>query len=387
MAIELGAELAEDVVVRRLAGARDDHVARNGELAARDRLSAAASARIRRSQPGALEDHAVHVAIRIGEDLDRRGEVLELHAFEPGLVLLLLVDDHLLRPAPVEDRRGLRAEAQRGSARVHRGVAATDDDDVLPDPLRLPEVRPLQEVDAVDHPVELLARDVHRDGVHAAGRRDDRVVAIAKLLEGDVAADLDVVVELHAVLGDPVDVELDDVARQPEGRDADQRRAPAGRERVVDMHLVTPPGELLGGGQAGGPGADHRHAATAGRSDDDVVRHVVAVVPVDQEALHRADRERLVDVGAAAGLLAGRRAHVAADGRDRIRVASEDVALLEAPFGGQHEVAAAVRVDRAAFLALDIALKPVDTDLGSLEPQWNRGIADHGVVVALSGRR
>ena len=109
MPIELGAELAEDVVVGRLTGAWNHHVARDGELAAGDRLRAAASARVRRSQPGALEDHAVDVAIRTGEDLDRRGEVLEHDALEPGLVLLLLVDDHLLGPAPVEDGRGLRA--------------------------------------------------------------------------------------------------------------------------------------------------------------------------------------------------------------------------------------------------------------------------------------
>ena len=70
----------------------------------------------------------------------------------------------------------------------------------------------------------------------------------AQLLEGDVAADLDVVVELHAVLGDPVHVELDDVARQAEGRDADEGRAATGRKRLVDVHLVAPAAELLGGG-------------------------------------------------------------------------------------------------------------------------------------------
>ena len=48
------------------------------------------------------------------------------------------------------------------------------------------------------------------------------VVALLQLVEGDVAPDLDVVVELDAVLGDPVDVQLDHVARQAEGRHADQ---------------------------------------------------------------------------------------------------------------------------------------------------------------------
>ncbi len=284
----------------------------------------------------------------------------------------------------VED---LGAETQRGARRVHGRVAAADDHDVLAHPLRLPEVGALEEVDAVDHPVELFARHVHRDRVHAAGGDDDRVVALAQLVHGDVAADLDVVVELHPVLGDPVHVELDDVSRQPEGRDTDEGRAAARRERVVDVDLVAPAAELLCRGQSCRSGTDDGNAAPRRRRDDDVVRHVVAVVPVDEEALHRADGQRLVDVGSAAGLLTWSGADVAADRRDRVRVAREDVALLEPPLRGQHQVAAAVRVDRAAFLALDVALKPVDADLGSLKPQRNGGIADHGVVVALSGRR
>ena len=48
--LSLRAELAEDVVVRRLAGARDDHVARDRELAARNRLGAAPAGGIRRAR-------------------------------------------------------------------------------------------------------------------------------------------------------------------------------------------------------------------------------------------------------------------------------------------------------------------------------------------------
>ena len=74
----------------------------------------------------------------------------------------------------------------------------------------------------------------------------------------------------------------------------------------------------------------------------------------------------------------GRGADVAADGRHRVRVAGQDVALFEASLGGQHQVAAAIRVDRAAFLALDVALEPVDADFGGLEPQRDCGLTDHG---------
>src|SRR3972149_6367260 len=44
---------------------------------------------------GALEDRAADRAVRVSQDLDRGGEVLEPDALEAGLVLLFLVDDHL----------------------------------------------------------------------------------------------------------------------------------------------------------------------------------------------------------------------------------------------------------------------------------------------------
>ena len=194
---------------------------------------------------------------------------------------------------------------------------------------------------------------------------------LAHLVERDVAADLDVVMELHAVLRDPGHVELDHVTRQAEGRDADQACAATRRQRLVDMHLVAVGSELLGDRQARRSGTDHAHAAAGGTGDLDVVGHVVAVVPVDQEAFHGANRERLVDVGTPAGLLARGAAHVAANRCDGVRVAGEDVALLEATLRREHQVAAAVGVHRAAFLALDVALQPIDADLGCLEPERN----------------
>ena len=81
-----------------------------------------------------------------------------------------------------------------------------------------------------------------------------------------------------------------------------------------------------------------------------------------EEALHGADGQRPVDVAAAAGALARRRADVGAHGRDRVRLAREDVALLEPAFSGEVQVAAAVRAHGARFLALDVALQPGGVD-------------------------
>ena len=179
------------------------------------------------------------------------------------------------------------------------------------------------------------------------------------------------------MLGDPRDVELDHVARQAEGRHSDQACAAARRKRLVDVHLVAVRGELLGDGQARRSRAHHAHAPASGPCDLHVVGHVVAVMPVDQEALHGADGEWLVDVGAPAGLLTRRAAYIAADRSDRVRVARQDVALFEAALRREHQVTTAVGIDRAAFLAFDVALQPIDADLGCLEPQRDCVLCDH----------
>ena len=128
----------------------------------------------------------------------------------------------------------------------------------------------------------------------------------------------------------------------------------------------------------GGARADDRHALLARRDLGHDVRDARGLVPLDEEPLHRPDRERPVDVATAAGPLARRRADVGAHRGDRVRVARQDVALLEPPLGGEVEVAAAVRPDRTRFLALDVALEPGGVDgldeefLGRLDGQAGR---------------
>ena len=161
---------------------------------------------------------------------------------------------------------------------------------------------------------------------------------------------------------DEADVHLDGLARQPEGRHADEHRAAAVREAVEDRDLVALGRELARDRESGRSGADDRDALGAGRDVGHDVGDARRLVPLDEEPLHRADRERPIDVAAAAGPLAGRRADVRAHRRDRVRLARQDVALLEPPLGGEVQVAAAVRPDRARFLALDVALEPGGVD-------------------------
>src|SRR5204862_4382358 len=65
---------------------------------------------------------------------------------------------------------------------------------------------------------------------------------------------------------------------------------------------------------------------------------------------------------ASAGALAGGRADIRAHRRDRVRLARQDVPLLEPTLGCEVEVAATVRPHRARFLAFDVALEPGGVD-------------------------
>ncbi len=121
-------------------------------------------------------------------------------------------------------------------------------------------------------------------------------------------------------------------------------------------------GQLARDGDARRPGPDDRDAGVARRDGGHVVGDARGLVPLDQEALHGADRERPVDVAAAAGSLARSGAHVGAHRGDRIRLAREDVALFETTLSGEVQIAAAVRADGAGFLALDVALEPGGVD-------------------------
>ncbi len=318
----------------------------------------------------------------LAEHLDRAGQELHAHAFAFGLAELLLVDHELGAGPPIGDGHVGRAVAQARARAVHRGVAATDDDDVGADLERLPEVGLLHEVDAVVDALELGARDVERDRVHRPGRDGDRVEVGLELLEGDVDADGRVVHEGDAEALDEPDVHLDGLARETEGRHPDEHRPARERQAVEDGALVALHRQLAGDGDAGRAGTDDGDPLRAGRDLGHDVGDARGLVPLDEEALHRADGQRPVDVTAAARPFARGRADVRAHRRDRVRVARQDVALLEPALGGEVEVTAAIGPDRTRFLALDVALQPGGVD--RLDEEFLGGI-DGQAGTCLSG--
>ena len=140
-----------------------------------------------------------------------------------------------------------------------------------------------------------------------------------------------------------------------------------------------------------GPAPTTATRSSRGRDVGHDVGDARGLVPLHEEPLHRPDRQRPVDVPAAAGPLAGRRADVRAHRRDRVRLAREDVALLEPALGREVQVAAAVRPDGTRFLALDVALEPGGVD--GLDEEFLVGIdgqeevVPFRVTVVAGGRR
>ena len=241
----------------------------------------------------------------------------------------------------------------------------------------LAEVRLLHEVDAVVDALEVGARDVERDRVHRAGGDRDRVVVALELVERDVLADR----------------RVEDGTSTPSRSTSRTSISIASRGRRnagTPMSIVPPPyGRLsktvtwkpfIASSRAtampGRAGADDRDPLGARRDLGHDVGDARRLVPLHEEPLHRPDRERPVDVAAAAGPLARRGADVRAHRRDRVRLARQDVALLEPAFGGEVQVAAAVRPDRAGFLALDVALEPGGVD--GLDEEFLVGVDRQG---------
>ena len=155
------------------------------------------------------------------------------------------------RDVPVaDDDGGLAAEVELEVAVV--GVAVVPGDELR----RGPAAR------------EVLALDAQPAVGRGAERVDDRVVAVAQLLDGDVTADLHVAEEaelrmrsrllVHA--GDGLDVRM-------VGRDPRPDQTPRGREAVEDVHLRCDVGRALQcacGIEARGAGTDDRDAERLG---------------------------------------------------------------------------------------------------------------------------
>ena len=91
----------------------------------------------------------------------------------------------------------------------------------------------------------------------------------AALLHGlEDVGDLAVQLQRHAHVEDPLRLGVEHVARQPVLGDPEAHHPADHRAGLVDRHVVAEPGQVVGGGEPGGPGADDQHALAGGLGAD-----------------------------------------------------------------------------------------------------------------------
>ena len=184
-----------------------------------------------------LEHDAGELAVLVGEFL-RHQEIEDRDVLVHGVLLFPGGRLHLLEAGAHDHLHVLAAEAARGAAAVHGGVAAAEHDDALADLGDVAERDRGQPVDA-DMDVGggfLAAGNVEVAPARRAGADEDRVPAFGqqRLQAVDaLAAD-----ELDAEVEDVVAFLVDDGFGQPEARDL--RADHAARLRVlVEHHAVS----------------------------------------------------------------------------------------------------------------------------------------------------
>ena len=163
--------------------------------------------------------------------------------------------------------------------------------------------------------------------------------------------------QLDAERQDLVDLGADEVARQAVLGHALVQHAADDRCGVEQRHAVAEQREVVRAADPRRAGADDRHPrrpvavcggeAAAGAGAPAARQRVLDAVPLGQRALEGANRDRLVDVAAAAFRLARVRADAAADRGERVGRPGDGVAALGVPLGNRPDVGARVRVDRA----------------------------------------
>ena len=302
------------------------------ELDPRDAVQEAGVARL-----AEREDHRVGLerlepagAVRatvLVELLDLDGEVVLAHradgaqpvdpdALGLGVLGLGLVRRHLLAGAAVDDDGVVGAEAAGDARGIHGGVAAAVDRDPAGERRLGARRGAAQELDGVDDARGVLVGDVD-PGREVGADRDERRVEAAVAHLGLQVDDAVVLLEGDAEGAQPVDLGVEDVARQAVAGDAVAHHPAGLGPAVAHRDRVTLAGEVVGGGQPAGAGADDDDAA-AGARRRRVERPALLDRQVAQEALDPVDRDRPVELEPVAGGFARVVADPAVDGGERV---------------------------------------------------------------------
>ena len=227
----------------------------------------------------------------------------------------------------------------------------------------------------------LVAGDARRHGLPGADADEDGVEAgLHEAVRVDVAAEQDVVDEAYAGVPQRLQLGVQHLFRQAEAGDAVAQHAARLLRLVVDGDRVAGLRQEPGAAQAGRAGADDGHPLAGARRRGQSGRGVVA-----GGAVQGADGDRLVDLAAPAGRLAGPRADAPEDAREGQLVAhggrggGEVAAVDELDVGGDVDVRRAG--DRAGRLAVGVVVGEVHAQVAGALGAHPLGVRLHDHAV------
>ena len=367
---------------RLLADCGDDETAGDVEIGAGDGREGPAAVGAGGAERGL---HRLHDQTARGLDHRGRGDVVDdLDAFGDRRFELVLAGRDLVGAAAIDHRHLLDAgQATDGAAGVHGDVAAADHHDMRRQDRPFAAVDAVEEAHAVHDAGEIVAGHAEVLAGRGADRQQHGVVALGEVGEADaVAAErgFEMQRDAGAALQDAGDVLFDHRGGQAEVGDAPERHAAGLRLGLVEVDGVTGERDVLRRRQAGGAGADDRHALRLG--DGHRRQFETRAEGIEHPALQRADGDRAVGGGAAAGGFAGRVADAAADRRERIGGGDrlEGGVLVALP--DQADVGGDVGADRAGDLTgRRLVVRQIGLIGGEIEREGFAAGHDHATSV------
>ena len=233
---------------------------------------------------------------------------------------------------------------------------------------RVAEIHIEQKVDALVDAVEIdagngeiaaaMRADCNQDGIEVAAQIGDGEVAAGRMIEfqRDIAGGENLAhLRFHHVAGQAIfgQAEIEHAARHLRG--------------FKDGDGVAHQGKIVGGRKSHRTGAHDGNAkgklglGAAGVYIDGMPR--LRAVSFGKKALERADRDRLVDLAAAACGLAGMSADASADAGHGIGFARDAIGLFKLALRNQRNIAARVGVRGASHHAGEVGVQPIPVNL------------------------
>ena len=218
----------------------------------------------------------------------------------------------------------------------------------------MPEVNRLEPLDADEDLVGFVSpRQVQFLALWRTGADIDRV-ELFRIHQRLQARDGRVVLHLDAHVHDVADFFVEHFFGEAEGGDVDAHQAARARPFFEDGALVPQRHQVVRHGEGGRTGADEGHllAVLRSRSFRDAIGDVVLVI--GGHALQAADRDGLaVDASTPARRLARTVAGAAQDAREHVRLAIQDVGIVELAVRDHPDVFRNVGVRGARPLTVD----------------------------------